>query len=81
MSWELKVTLIQLIFSSFQHVGLFKLVTHMTRSYNKENPNISQAMRTQGKSLEFKKNLFITSSELLKKVRQVMFVGLTRVHR
>ena len=39
-----------IIFSSFQHVDMFKLTLHLTRTYNAENSNISNRMRTQGNS-------------------------------
>ena len=36
------------ILSSFQHVDLFKQTSHITRTYDAANSNISQRMRTQG---------------------------------
>ena len=40
-------------FSSFQHHDLFKRTIHLTQSYRRENPKISDRMRSQGKSLNY----------------------------
>ena len=37
-------------FRSFQHVDTFKFTTHLTRTFDAANSNLSQKMRTQGNS-------------------------------